>query len=81
MKSAHGIPYKCPEYTRSLFKKSGFISDSSVMGSPGLALEHEVDHGETYGGGDGASITLEVAREAPIAADSGSALRGIPRGV
>jgi hypothetical protein len=36
---------------------------------PGQAPQHDADHGETDEGGDGARVSLEVARQAAIAAD------------
>jgi len=39
------------------------------MGWLGQASEHETDHGETYEGGDGASVALEIARQAPVSTD------------
>ncbi len=35
------------------------------------ALEHEADHGEADEGDDGSGMALEVAGEAPVAADPG----------
>jgi len=37
----------------------------------GEASEHDFDHGEPEPGGDGASVTLEVAGETTVAADPG----------
>lgn len=39
----------------------------------GQAAEHETDHGEADEGGNGASVALEIARQAAIAADPGQA--------
>ena len=39
------------------------------MNWPGQASEHDADHGETDEGGDGARVSLEVARQAAVAAD------------
>ena len=39
------------------------------MGWPGQAPEHDADHREPDEGGDGAGISLEIARQAAIAAD------------
>ncbi len=35
------------------------------------ALEHDADHGEADEGDDGSGMALEVAGEAPVAADPG----------
>ena len=41
------------------------------MGWLGQASEHESDHGEAHERGDGSRVSLEVARQASIAADPG----------
>ncbi len=41
------------------------------MAWPGQAFEHDADHGEADEGDDGPGIALEVAGEAPVAADPG----------
>ena len=41
------------------------------MSCPGKASEHDADHGQSDAGGDGAGVSLEIARQAAIAADPG----------
>ena len=41
------------------------------MSCPGKASEHDADHGQSDEGGDGAGVSLEIARQAAIAADPG----------
>ena len=41
------------------------------MGWLGQASEHETNHGETYEGGDGSSVALEIARQAAVSTDPG----------
>src|SRR6184192_899279 len=41
------------------------------MSCPGQASEHDADHGQSDEGGDGAGVSLEIARQAAIAADPG----------
>jgi len=41
------------------------------MNWPGQASEHDADHGETDEGRGGSGVALEVACEAPVAADPG----------
>ena len=41
------------------------------MDWPGQASEHDADHGEADEGGDGHSVTLEVASQPAIATDPG----------
>ncbi len=41
------------------------------MSWPGQAPEHETDHGETDESGDGSSVALEIACQAPMATDPG----------
>ena len=45
--------------------------DSSTRGWRCQTPEHDADHGETDEGDNGSGITLEVAGEAPVAADPG----------
>ena len=45
--------------------------DSSARGWRCQTPEHDADHGETDEGDNGSGITLEVAGEAPVAADPG----------
>ena len=45
--------------------------DSSTRGWRCQTPEHDADHGETDEGDNGSGITLEVASEAPVAADPG----------
>jgi hypothetical protein len=46
---------------------------------PCQASEHDADHRELDGGGDSARISLEIARQAAIAADPGRVLLTIQR--
>ena len=39
------------------------------MSCPGQASEHDADHGQPDEGSDGAGVSLEIARQAAIAAD------------
>ena len=41
------------------------------MSCPGEAAEHDADHGQPDEGSDGAGVSLEIARQAAIAADPG----------
>ena len=41
------------------------------MSCPSQATEHDSDHGQPDEGGDGAGVSLEIARQAAIAADPG----------
>ena len=41
------------------------------MAWAGQAAQHDADHGEAEEGGDGSSVTLEVAGQATVAADPG----------
>lgn len=43
--------------------------DSRANGWSGQAAEHDADHGETDEGDDGCCVTLEISRQAPVAAD------------
>src|SRR5207248_6479528 len=41
------------------------------MSCPGQASEHDADQGQSDEGSDGAGVSLEIARQAAIAADPG----------
>ena len=56
---------------RSKVRADPRTCDSSTRGWRCQTPEHDADHGETDEGDNGSGITLEVAGEAPVAADPG----------